>query len=387
MTDVVAHFTNAGSPLVAPATLPRVDIWRLDTMTQVTSAATMTEVGGGSYKYVFASTPTLEYTARADGDPGGGGQLPTIDRFAFGTFSGIVEARIKTDIPQILTEISSLPTAIDSVLSAAHGAGAWDGITAVDSIASAVNSVLSGAHGAGSWLTATGFAVPGDNMGLAPTAIDSLAVAVNSVLSGAHGAGNWEGVASGINSIAFAVWAADPTVHGAGTAGDALSRINTATGATLPTQIGSLDTRVASLATCCQSVFTGVTSITAAIAALNDLSQADVQAAMTAQGYTVARAALLDNLDVAVSAVTSLIGEQPTAVSSAIFGNIIDSTGATALSFFDTQQIVLGMAAGTMVRSQNVYGVFLQDGVTMRFQLRDDDPTGRSRLLPNSYAV
>lgn len=43
------------------------------------------------------------------------------------------------------------------------------------------------------------------------------------------------------------------------------------------------------------------TTTQAAIAALNDLSQVDVQAAMTAQGYTAARAPNLDNLDAAVS--------------------------------------------------------------------------------------
>ncbi len=43
------------------------------------------------------------------------------------------------------------------------------------------------------------------------------------------------------------------------------------------------------------------------IAALNDLSQADVQTALTAQGYTVARAALLDNLDAAISGVAAAV--------------------------------------------------------------------------------
>lgn len=43
------------------------------------------------------------------------------------------------------------------------------------------------------------------------------------------------------------------------------------------------------------------TNIPALIAALNDLSIADVQSAMTAQGYTAARAPNLDNLDAAVS--------------------------------------------------------------------------------------
>ena len=50
-----------------------------------------------------------------------------------------------------------------------------------------------------------------------------------------------------------------------------------------------------------------ISSVITAIAALNDLSQADVQSAMTAQGYTTVRAALLDNLDAAVSAVLTAI--------------------------------------------------------------------------------
>ena len=42
-----------------------------------------------------------------------------------------------------------------------------------------------------------------------------------------------------------------------------------------------------------------ISAVLTAIAGLNDLSQADVQAALTAQGYTAIRAALLDNLDAA----------------------------------------------------------------------------------------
>ncbi len=41
------------------------------------------------------------------------------------------------------------------------------------------------------------------------------------------------------------------------------------------------------------------------IAGLNDIDQAGVQAALTAQGYTVGRAALLDNLDAAISGVAA----------------------------------------------------------------------------------
>jgi len=48
-----------------------------------------------------------------------------------------------------------------------------------------------------------------------------------------------------------------------------------------------------------------ISSVVADIAALSDLSQADVQAAMTSQGYSVARAALIDNLDATVSSRSS----------------------------------------------------------------------------------
>lgn len=49
------------------------------------------------------------------------------------------------------------------------------------------------------------------------------------------------------------------------------------------------------------------TDIPAAIAALNDLSIADVQTALTNQGYTAARATNLDNLDAAITAVLAAI--------------------------------------------------------------------------------
>ena len=53
-----------------------------------------------------------------------------------------------------------------------------------------------------------------------------------------------------------------------------------------------------------------ITTVLAAIAALNNLSQADVQSALTAQGYTTVRAALIDNLDAAISTVVNAIASQ-----------------------------------------------------------------------------
>lgn len=202
--DIVAHFTANGTPLVSPTDLPKVDVRRTDTGALVTSAATMVELGGGSYVHVFTTTPTLQYSARADGDPNTSGQVPIAERFVFGAFSGAVEARIETDIPQILVEISSLPVATDTVLAAAHGSGAWDGVTDVDSVASAVDSILSAAHGAGTWDAAGG------------TDVGSIAAEVESVLSAAHGAGTWVGTSTDISSIAVAVNSLLSGIHGAG---------------------------------------------------------------------------------------------------------------------------------------------------------------------------
>lgn len=50
-----------------------------------------------------------------------------------------------------------------------------------------------------------------------------------------------------------------------------------------------------------------VQNISLAIAALNDLSIADVQTALTNQGYTNVRAALLDNLDMAISGIAAAV--------------------------------------------------------------------------------
>lgn len=51
-----------------------------------------------------------------------------------------------------------------------------------------------------------------------------------------------------------------------------------------------------------------ISSVLSAIGSLNDLSIADVQTALTNQGYTTARAIFLDNLDATISSVLSAIG-------------------------------------------------------------------------------
>ena len=66
------------------------------------------------------------------------------------------------------------------------------------------------------------------------------------------------------------------------------------------TDLANLDVAVSTRSTPAQ-VSAIETSILAAIAALNNISIADVQTALTNQGYTSARSALLDNLDAAIS--------------------------------------------------------------------------------------
>jgi len=409
MTEVVAHFTNSGSPLTAPAVLPLVDIRRTDTGALVTSAATMFELGGGSFRYTFPATPTLEYSARADGDPTGANSLPLSFRYAFGAFSGIWEERIEVDIPQILTEISSLPAANDLVLSAAHGGGAWDGITDIVSIATAVNSELSGIHGAGSWLTATGFAVPGDNMGLLPTAIDSAAVSVNSLLSGVHGAGSWLtgiGIADWTvaerNELRFVLGITGTQSTPGG--GGQVQAILADTAAMQP----FVDSTISGVPTAVDSVLSGAhgpglwdaaggTDASSTAAAVNSILSGShgagswetatasiVMVGLENQGYTGIRAGNLDNLDLAISFISSQIAAQE---SQDFFNFPIDVTGVTTVTFLQATQEVHAMLTATIIRSLGIYTFLDRGGVATRLRLQDDDPSGRTRLLPELLSI
>lgn len=76
---IIAFFTNQGTP--ATGLTPTIDIWESDG-TQVVSGATMTEVGGGFYKYDFTDYDgSKHYCIRADGGP----TLPTDERYQYGT--------------------------------------------------------------------------------------------------------------------------------------------------------------------------------------------------------------------------------------------------------------------------------------------------------------
>lgn len=124
---------------------------------------------------------------------------------------------------------------------------------------------------------------------------------VDTVLTAAHGSGSWQqSASSGDWSTAEREQIRDALgVDGTKTAatGGQLQDVLTDTAAIdarLPVDPADESLQQASH-----------TATQAAIAALNDLSQADVQAAMAAQGYTSPRAVKLDNLDATVSSRSS----------------------------------------------------------------------------------
>lgn len=90
MVLITAFFTNLGAPLTSPSTAPTIRIRRLDTNALVITDASMSEVGGGFYKYEFTSADELlDYSVRADGDPSAAGQVTASERYRSGTLGGL----------------------------------------------------------------------------------------------------------------------------------------------------------------------------------------------------------------------------------------------------------------------------------------------------------
>lgn len=83
--EIVAHFTNNGVPLTAPATVPTIRIRRTDTGALVVTDAAMTELGDGTFRFTFTPAAVLlEYSVRADGDPIAALQVSVADRYKYG---------------------------------------------------------------------------------------------------------------------------------------------------------------------------------------------------------------------------------------------------------------------------------------------------------------
>lgn len=139
---------------------------------------------------------------------------------------------------------------------------------------------------------------------LATSAVNEISADVDTVLSGSHGAGSWEGASAA--ATATAVWSeALPGAFGAGEAGNIVGNNLDASVADVLADTAAIDARLPADPADESNQLAQHAQTQSDIAALNDLSIADVQTAMTNQGYTAARAPNLDNLDAAVSSRSS----------------------------------------------------------------------------------
>jgi hypothetical protein len=217
-----------------------------------------------------------------------------------------------------------------------------------------LRGVFDATHGAGSWLTATGFAVAGDAMALTPAERTTLAGVIDAALVVANPKPWTTGAGASPAVVAAAVW--DEILTGAAhnivnSAGRRLRQLSEA--------LVVIDDSVVDVTPAAGNFDTGLTAvddfyndavlvfISGALAGqskpISDYAQANgnmtfdepftsapangdtfliltghvhpisqieaaVQDALTAQGYTVARAPNLDNLDAAISSVVTAIG-------------------------------------------------------------------------------
>lgn len=207
-------------------------------------------------------------------------------------------------------------------------------------------------------------ATPGDAMTL--TAGER--TAIDAELTGAHGAGSWQqaaGVADWTtaekNQIRFRLAMdgpqTDPTT-GLGTLEDILADTD------------AIDTRLPSDPADESNQLLQHSITQAAVAGLNDLDQAGVQAAMTAQGYTAARAPGLDLLDAAISsravagdAMTLTVAERAAieAVLAAIHGAGSWETATPTVDWTTAEKEAIREALGVPGTKAGATGGQLQD--------------------------
>lgn len=236
------------------------------------------DTGGGSP--VYAREDTEPYRDRMNLD------AAVSSRAAPGNAMDLVTDALDADA-LATSALAELNTYLETT--AGHGSGAWTGTTPAAVAAAVWSEALPGTFGAGEAGKIIGDnvdalissrAVAGDAMDLITDALDSASLATSALselnlyleTTGGHGAGAWTGTTP--SAVATAVWGeALPGAFGAGTAGYILG-----------TNLDAL-----------------ISDVVASIAALNDIDQAGVQAALTAQGYTSGRAPNLDYLDAAIT--------------------------------------------------------------------------------------
>lgn len=239
MSTILASFTNQGVP--ATGLSATIRIRRTDTQVLVVTDAAMTEQGDGGYSYDFTPVDGLDYHIRCDGTA----TLPNPERYLFAGLSGAVEARIETDIVDILADTAAMQPLVDvavstrsshsaadvdTVLTASHGAGSWQSASAQDWTAGERENIRDALGIDGTKTAATGGQlqdVLADTAAIEPLATANLDATVSSrsshtpanvdtTLSGTHGSGSWEGATAAaiVTALLSATLTADEGTSG-----------------------------------------------------------------------------------------------------------------------------------------------------------------------------
>ena len=238
------------------------------------------------------------------------------DLAAHTTLGSVGEALNNADVP---TSTRAAPgDAMDLVTDAVDAAAV--AASGAQEIAAEVETDLSATHGAGSWATATGFATPGDVTTSETAILAAIAALTDLSIADVQTALTNQGYTSArsalldfldagvstratpadVDSAETAILAAIAALVDLDIADVQTALTNQGYTSARSALLDFLDAGVSTRATPAD-VDSAETAILAAIAALVDLDIADVQNALTAQGYTSARSALLDLLDVPVS--------------------------------------------------------------------------------------
>ena len=252
-----------------------------------------------------------------------------------------------------------------------------------------VDAVLTTSHGAGSWSTATGFAVAGDAMTL--TAGER--TAIDGVLAAAHGAGAWDGTATaavvqaGLTAQGYTIARAPlldnldvaVSTRSTLTQADILNDATPFAGADIDAAISTRSSHSAAdvdtLITASHGAGNYTTATGFAVAgdamtltagertAIDGVlsashggglwdgttSIADIQAGLDANGYTIARSTLLDNLDAAISGIDAVL--------TASHGAGSWSVGASLSGAVDEIHAALGLTLGSPASFDSTTGI------------------------------
>ena len=353
MTDISVNVTNKAAPINGLANAPQITIRRNDTGAVAAGPSAMTDrTADGLYTFNFTPISGIDYSFLIDADPTATKQVTKQERY----YNGIVfdqSQRVRDAMK--LAPTAGVPAAgsvdehLDDIL--ADTAAMQPTIaTNLDATVSSRNSVVPMAAATSQ----------------AEHDATQLAIAANLTAIGALNDLSIADVQTALTNQGYTVARApnldnlDATVSSRATVAAILSAA-LGSGDTVDQALSRLDNIDADVAT----------NIPALIAALNDLSIADVQTALTNQGYTAARAPNLDNLDATVSSratqtsVDTIDANVDDLVAAVIADELIAAAGSTtteirtnatqANDFYNDMVVVVVNAAGVVARQVTDY--------------------------------